>query len=163
MSDEELCGEPTQGGAPCRWKRSKCPHHQGGNEPAASPIPATRDLHELGWWLVENIAERRLNPAQGSVIASAMRVLYTLGPADTTGEDPSRVIELQARLAQGFAPRDDDEWALASRLFDDAALAEFRRLPALDEVNGSDRRSHLGGLQRSPDEPEVPGFPRDED
>jgi len=90
-----------------------------------------RDLRELGWWTIEHTIRGDLTPNRGTVISTIMRVLAAMGPEPLAEEEMLREVELRGVLMNGIPPRTAEEWELAGRIFDDDALAEFRRWPAL--------------------------------
>src|SRR5690606_37381027 len=98
-----------------------------------------------------------------TVVASLLRVLATLGPAEMDEEEALREVELRGLIMQGVPPRTPEEWELAESIFDDDALREIRSWPPLLEA---DRDDHLHPFRFGQDaavEVEVPGLPEDED
>jgi hypothetical protein len=93
------------------------------------PTVDARDLRELGWWTIEHTISGDLEPWGGTVISTIMRVLAALGPEPLAEEESVRELELRGLLMNGIPSRTVDEWELASRIFDDDALSEFRRWP----------------------------------
>ncbi len=147
----DRCGAITKAGGPCRWPRGECQWHiPVGGEPfptgsvapllgaaqADAPVAPEReefpwldgrDLRGLGWWLVEGTLRQRVGAREASVVASLLRTLAALGPDEGDTEDALREVELRGVLMHGMPPRTPEEWARAARIFDDDALAEFRR------------------------------------
>ena len=145
----ERCGATTKTGERCRWPRGECRWHvPAGDEPlpntaaaasAGPPDPKPqapessfpwlegRDLRGLGWWLIEHILRGSVESRDGSVVAGLVRTLAALGPEESNREEALREVELRGMLMHGMPPRTEEEWELAARVFDDDALAEFRR------------------------------------
>jgi hypothetical protein len=108
---------------------------------APRAIPAElveRDLRGLAWWVVGGVLSRDLAANEATVIASLLRVLAALGPAEASTAAALREVELRGRIMHGQPPRDAVEWELASSLFSDEALDEFRRWEALLEADPGD-------------------------
>lgn len=141
----ERCGAKTQKGTPCGWAAAECPHHRRDGRPSRRPergadhVPAAppakaefpwlaaHDLRGLGWWLIEQVLLQELETGRASVVANLVRTLAALGPAPEEESAALREVELRGRLMHGLPPRTPEEWARAEAVFDDAALAEFRR------------------------------------
>ena len=87
------------------------------------------DLRELGWWTIEHTIRGDLAPNRGTVISTTMRTLVGMGPAPLDEDEILREVELRGILMNGIPPRNDEEWELAAKVFDDEALSEFRRWP----------------------------------
>ena len=137
---ETRCGAPTRGGSPCRFPADRCPHDsharareqrpQGARgEPAASPAGAIRerDLRSLGWWLIEETLAGRVTPPEASAVNRMMHTLLQLGPAPEADERALQEVALRGLLMHGVPPRTPEEWRRAAEIFDEEALAEFRR------------------------------------
>lgn len=126
-----------------------------------------RDLRGTGWWLMEQLAVHQPLEARAvSVAASLLRVLAGLGPELASEDEALLEVELRGRLMHGQHPRDGAEWARASKVFDDAALAEFQRWELeslLLEGDVLDELDPLVGGQSAEDDVEVPIVERDED
>ena len=131
------CGAPTRGGAACRFPADRCPHETHarvrGERPAAkaasSPAGAIRerDLRALGWWLIEEILAGRVTPPAASAVNRMMHTLLQLGPTPEADDLALQEVALRGLLMHGVPPRTDAEWRRAAEVFDDEALAEFRR------------------------------------
>jgi len=139
---DNLCGAPTQKGTACKLLARECDYHTRWRaaHPAQAPIreeqPAAvvpsdpvnrRDLRELGWWLVDRMVSAELPTPNGSVIASVMRILASLGPEPMAQAEALKQVELRGRIMHGQPPRTPEEWERAEAIFDDDALAEFHR------------------------------------
>ena len=132
------CGAPTRGGSPCRFPIDRCPHGghaaargEGAETPAPSPSPADavreRDLRTLVWWLIEETLAGRITPPEASAVNRMMHTLLELGPGPEADEQALQEVALRGLLMHGVPPRTAEEWKRAAEVFDDAALAEFRR------------------------------------
>ena len=147
--DHDRCGAPTRGGAPCRFPAGQCPHDaharaRGGGpvrERPASPVGAIRerDLRTLGWWLIEETLAGRVTPPEASAVNRMMHTLLQLGPTPEADELALQEVALRGLLMHGVPPRTEEEWRRAAEIFDDDALAEFRRWASLEEGTVEER------------------------
>ena len=137
---ETRCGAPTRGGSPCRFPIDRCPHEAhtasraagAGHPPPPPPPPPSeavreRDLHTLVWWLIEETLAGRITPPEASAVNRMMHTLLELGPTPEADEQALQEVALRGLLMHGVPPRTAEEWKRASEIFDEAALAEFRR------------------------------------
>lgn len=108
-------------------------HHKARQQRVRDQAITGRDLRSLGWWLISQILAEDLTPQHASVAARIMGLLERLGPGLESGDESLRELALRGMVMAGVPPRTPDEWELAARIFDDAALAELRRWPALLE------------------------------
>jgi hypothetical protein len=100
---------------------------------------AERDANGVAWWLLDRlILEGSDWDARARVIGPLLRLAATIPPAGASRAEALAETALRGVLMHGIPPRNTEEWALAERLFDDAALAEFRRWKALGEADGDD-------------------------
>ncbi len=137
MSNDR-CGAPTRGGSACRFPADRCPHEAHGRAREARPpherSPAgairERDLRGLGWWLIEETLAGRVTPPEASAVNRMMHTLLQLGPTPEAEERALQEVALRGLLMHGVPPRSEDEWRRAAEIFDDEALAEFRRWAA---------------------------------
>ncbi len=139
---QSRCGAPTQGGTACRFPADRCPHEghararetpsrqSPSREASAAPL-RTRDLRALGWWLIEEALAGRITPPEVSAVNRMMHTILQLGPAPESDERALQEVALRGLLMHGVPPRTRDEWRRAAEIFDDEALAEFRRWPPL--------------------------------
>ena len=131
-------GAPTRGGSACRFPADRCPHEAHGRAREARPpherSPAgairERDLRGLGWWLIEETLAGRVTPPEASAVNRMMHTLLQLGPTPEADERALQEVALRGLLMHGVPPRGEDEWRRAAEIFDDEALAEFRRWAA---------------------------------
>ena len=128
----ERCGAPTKDGGRCHYDKGDCPWHRDGRALKPPKAVEDRDLRGLGWWTIEHTIRGDLVANRGTVISTIMRTLATMGPEPLAEEEALREVELRGRLMNGLPPATTEEWELATRIFDDEALAEFRRWAALD-------------------------------
>ena len=144
---QSRCGAPTRGGSACRFPADRCPHesHAGaraapsrGAPPKSPPAGAIRerDLRALGWWLIEATLAGRVTPPEASAVNRMMHTLLQLGPAPEADERALREVALRGLLMHGVPPRTGEEWRRAAEIFDDEALAEFRRWPPSARASG---------------------------
>ena len=143
------CGAPTRGGAACRFPADRCPHESHARvrderpAPKAASSPAgairERDLRALGWWLIEEILSGRVTPPAASAVNRMMHTLLQLGPTPEADDLALQEVALRGLLMHGVPPRTEAEWRRAAEVFDDEALAEFRRW-ARAEPEGPDGR-----------------------
>lgn len=141
--DDDRCGAPTRGGAPCRFPAGQCPHkaharaREGRPGRARSPSPVgairERDLRALGWWLIEETLAGRVTPPEASAVNRMMHTLLQLGPTPEADDLALQEVALRGLLMHGVPPRTEDEWRRAAEIFDDEALAEFRRWASAEE------------------------------
>lgn len=147
---EKRCGAPTRGGSACRFPIDRCPHESHGHaretnprgEQTPSPVTAIRehDLRALGWWLIEETLAGRITPPEASAVNRMMHTLLQLGPAPEADELALQEVALRGLLMHGVPPRTAEEWRRAAEIFDDEALAEFRRWASPEGENGQDGR-----------------------
>ncbi len=143
MSHDQ-CGAPTRGGSACRFPADRCPHEAHGRAREARPrherSPAgairERDLRGLGWWLIEETLAGRVTPPEASAVNRMMHTLLQLGPTPEADERALQEVALRGLLMHGVPPRSEDEWSRAAEIFDDEALAEFRRWAARKGESG---------------------------
>ena len=134
---ETRCGAPTRAGSACRFPADQCPHeaHARAREELPGPerplspagVIRGRDLRALGWWLIEEALAGRITPPTVSAVNRMMHTLLQLGPAPEAEELALQEVALRGLLMHGVPPRTPEEWTRAAEIFDDEALAEFRR------------------------------------
>jgi hypothetical protein len=95
--------------------------------PAIPEAVANRDLRGLAWWAAGALLSGALQGRDAAVVSNLIRTLQSLGPEPESEDDVLAEIELRGLLMNGFPPRTEEEWALAQRIFDAEALAEFHR------------------------------------
>ena len=143
------CGHRTKTGGSCHYPRGKCPHHEGGQRlpPGTEPAPREasvavpeavtgRNLHGLGWWLVERVLSGEIEKERAATLVSVMRVIVSLGEEPPSDSEVEEEAILRAKLAFGMPPVTSDEWERAARLLDPETLREVRR-----QVEAADRRA----------------------
>ena len=155
---EPRCGAPTRAGAPCRFPSDQCPHesHARGRKapPAGEPRPSPagaireRDLRTLGWWLIEETLAGRVTPPEASAVNRMMHTLLQLGPTPEADDLALQEVALRGLLMHGVPPRTADEWKRAAEIFDDEALAEFRRWAASEGQGTSAGEEQPGEADR---------------
>ena len=91
---------------------------------------AARDVRQLAWWTIGALIDGSLEARDVAALCTLIRTLHTLGPEPEEEEAILAEIELRGVVMNGFPPRNDEEWALAERVFDADALAEFHRWEA---------------------------------
>lgn len=109
------------------------------DEPATIALPAAiqaRDPLALQWWVIERIIDGALLPPQAAAISGVVRTLASLPPGVGDEETQLASIALRGQLMHGIPPRNPAQWALAATLFDDEALAEFRRWELFEDDGG---------------------------
>lgn len=114
-----------------------------------------RDLHALGWWLIEQVLDGESGVAreQVAIAATLMRVLAALGPASADSASAARETELRARLLHGLRLRDEEDWRLAHSLFDDATIEVLSALATgSGEGDGGNRGQPLRRIKAGADE-----------
>ena len=105
-------------------------------EPERPPVRAVpeavagRNLRQLAWWTIGALIDGSLEARDVAALCTLIRTLHTLGPEPEEEEAILAEIELRGVVMNGFPPRNDEEWALAERVFDADALAEFHRWEA---------------------------------
>ncbi|MXY36703.1 MAG: hypothetical protein F4061_01185 [Acidobacteria bacterium] len=92
-----------------------------------------RDLRTLGWWLIEETLAGRVTPPEASAVNRMMHTLLQLGPTPEADELALQEVALRGLLMHGVPPRTEEEWRRAAEIFDDEALAEFRRWASVEE------------------------------
>ena len=91
----------------------------------------SKDLRAVGWLVLERLFTTEFEPGRASAAATVIRALTALGDSPADEDEQLGTIELHGMLMNGFQPRDDDEWALAERVFGQERMAEFRRWQGL--------------------------------
>jgi hypothetical protein len=142
------CGARTKNTDGCRFPANACPLHGDQANPPRSPAPdraaapvstgappalANQDERAFAWWTIGELLAERLSTPQGSVIASLLRIIHAFGPPEMSEEEALAEAEFRGRIAHGLPPRGDAEWAKAERIFEPAAIEEFRRWERLLE------------------------------
>lgn len=146
---DDPCGAPTRAGAACRYPADRCPHESHARAREArprherSPVGAirARDLRALGWWLIEETLAGRVTPPEASAVNRMMHTLLQLGPAPEAEDRALQEVALRGLLMHGVPPRTEDEWRRAAEIFDEDALAEFRRWASPEGSPGERERS----------------------
>ena len=164
----EQCGAPTRQGRACRFPASRCRYEtharyrEGRADPdrPRSPAEAIRqhDLRALGWWLIEEILGGRVTPPEASAVNRMMHTLLQLGPAPEEDERALQEVALRGLLMHGVPPRSEEEWRRAAEIFDEEALAEFRRWTPLLEGHGDDGVKPPRLRDRERDEGDMPSL-----
>lgn len=89
-----------------------------------------RDLRELAWWTAGALVAGTLDARDVSAMSTLIRTLHALGPEPEDEDAVLAEIELRGVVMNGFPPRNEEEWALAERVFDAEAITEFHRWEA---------------------------------
>lgn len=133
--------------------------------PPGMPEPvATRDLPEVCWWLVEEMAKPDgLDSRRGAVAVSAVRLLVALPPGALTPQEARDEAYLRGKIVNGIPPETADEWALAEAIFTDEALDELRSWNQLWERDDQHVDEPLVFPKRAGIEAEPAAFIDDED
>lgn len=134
-------------------------------EHRAVVLPAaiqSRDPLALQWWVIERIIDGALQPPQAAAISGVVRTLANLPPGARDEAAALASIALRGQLMHGIPPRTPEQWALAATMFDDEALAEFRRWELLEDDRG-DVREPLGLGDGLADDGDVAPVVHDED
>lgn len=92
---------------------------------------AGRDVRQLAWWTIGALIDGSLEARDVTALCTLIRTLHTLGPEPEDEQAILAEIELRGVVMNGFPPRNDEEWALAARVFDADAIAEFHRWEAV--------------------------------
>lgn len=172
LDDGRVCGRPV----PCALHprraagehRPRTSRHRAQPRPARVPVEpplAAQDLHILGWWLLERVLRDGDEASRDrfAIAVSLMRMLAVLGQGSAEPGEAARETELRARLLHGQLPRDEDDWALARTLFDDAALELLALLAGSGEGDGADGGHPLRRVEAGADEIDLPGAGHDEE
>lgn len=153
------CASPaTRSGRPCGYQIERCPYlahaassadpsrHgiQAGSQgprpaggsapttPVATPAAVTsRNLRDFAWWAAGALLSGELQGRDAAAVCSLIRTLHALGPEPADEEDVLAEIELRGVVMNGFPPRNEEEWALAERVFNPEAIEEFHRWETL--------------------------------
>ena len=115
--NNEICGQLTKSGKPCRFARGECKwHRRAEREPrpaveAAVVTPAFEghDARGLAWWTVDSLLRGELPASNASVIASLLRVIAGLGPDPVSEEEALAETAFRGRIMHGLPPRDAAE------------------------------------------------------
>lgn len=92
---------------------------------------AARSVRQLAWWTIGALIEGTLEARDVTALCTLIRTLHTLGPEPEDQQAILAEVELRGVVMNGFPPRNDEEWALAERVFDADAIAEFHRWEAV--------------------------------
>lgn len=90
-----------------------------------------KDLRAVAWLLLERLYIGDLSSSEASAAGTLIRALTALGDSPGDEEEQLAIIALHGGLMNGIPPRDDEEWALAERIFGPESMEEFRRWKAL--------------------------------
>lgn len=93
-------------------------------------MAVSRDLRGLAWWAVEALLSGAVGGRDIATLCTLIRVLHSLGPEPEDEDEILAEVELRGVVMNGFPPRNAEEWALAERVFDADAIAEFHRWEA---------------------------------
>ncbi len=121
---------PARHGAILIGNASETAQPDGAAEPPTRGVPeavAGRDLRQMAWWTAGALIDGTMEARDVSAMCTLIRTLQALGPEPGDREMILRQVELRGVVMNGFPPRDEDEWALAERVFDADAIAEFHR------------------------------------
>ena len=121
-----------EGGASGRASRTPAegkpaPETQAREVPAAV---AGHDLRQLAWWTAGSLIDGTLEARDVSAMCTLIRTLHALGPEPEDEDAVLAEIELRGVVMNGFPPRNEEEWALAAKVFDADAIREFHRWEA---------------------------------
>lgn len=125
-----------------------------------------RDLRTVAWRFLSEIRHSRDFLKYSAPAASMMRVVFAQGDEP---EDRAAAIAETAvigSILHGIAPRDADQWAIAERIYDEAALEDLRHwTPLLGQFGQPPRRDtaefcSCGCRWRRPDNNHHPGLER---
>lgn len=159
--DPTKCNAPTQKGTPCNYDRDKCPHtsHRAnarghlpipqqprleGDEFSDEPSPnrepspefdaalETHDLRSLFWLTLEGVIHGHMNEKLAAIVATLGRAIQALGEEDTDREETMAEAVVIGTLLHGFPPRDEKQWEIARRHFDEHTLAGLEDWKPLD-------------------------------
>lgn len=126
------CPAQTSSGMPCAYPAETCPLHPRQLQPEAPPIserPVPTDPRAIGHAVAQQVADGSASPLQASRLIRSLSLLKTMGNLNTEEEEQAILAEVELRgvVMNGFPPRNEEEWLLARRVFDDAAIEEFTR------------------------------------
>ena len=129
MSD--LCGSPTSVGHSCGYPPNACPLHvRVWQQPDPETAPGHFDRNSLGpiaASVITRLSDGLLTPLDANRWLRAIATFVKLPVTDDDQERILREIELRGVVMNGFPPRDEEEWALAEKVFDAEAITEFHR------------------------------------
>ena len=77
-----------------------------------------------------HLVDGALDARDVSAMSTLIRTLHALGPAPEDEDAVLAEIELRGVVMNGFPPRNEEEWALAAKVFDADAIREFHRWEA---------------------------------
>lgn len=104
-----------------------------------------------------------LEPRDVAVLGALLRTLGALAGEDEGEEQALADAALRGKVMHGRPPGSEEEWTRAAELFDDAALAEFRRWAASGEGDGGDVRQPFRVGDGGADHADAPRRIEDED
>ncbi|MBA4181964.1 MAG: hypothetical protein C0506_15340 [Anaerolinea sp.] len=90
------------------------------------PPPGRRNSRAIGQAVAEQVAEGTASPLQASRLIRSLSVVESL-PGEEEEEEILAEVELRGVVANGFPPRNEEEWLLAIKVFDSEAIEEFVR------------------------------------
>ena len=99
---------------------------------------ANRDPRRFAWWTIGAVLEEGLDARAGGVVANLLRIIQALGPEPQSEAERLKEAQLRGRIMHGLPPQSPEEWAYAATVFNDEALAEFRRWEELLEGDAGD-------------------------
>jgi hypothetical protein len=181
-----ICGVPRDNNQPCQKPAGKCPVHRSpgetapnataplqlaGPRTASTPPPrrglpdsyAARDPRMFAWWAIGAVLESRLDSKDGAVVANLLRIIQALGPEPQSQAERLQEAQLRGRIMHGLPPQSPEEWEFAATLYNDEALAEFRRWEELLERDAGDVDEPHRFVYGVAHEREMPGVVERED
>ena len=156
------CNAPTQKGTPCRYDWPGCEYHTAAQRPALPPPqqrlfetrehdeladePAPRreagpefdaalegrNLRDLFWLTLEGVLHEELSEKLASIIATLGRAIFALGEEDIDREAAIAEAVVIGTILHGFPPRDEQQWEIARRHYDEHTLARLEDWKPLD-------------------------------
>ncbi len=143
------CAATGKDGSPCRLYprhgRDLCINHDpdyadqrranvraGGRarNPEFTEIPeaiARHNVRKSVWWLTEQLVLGTISSSRALALSRLLHTAAQMGPDEMDEEQILREVELRGVLMNGIPPRNEAEWELAASIFDDDAIAEFKR------------------------------------
>lgn len=133
MSD--LCNSQTATGHACGYPPNACPLHvRVWPATTAEAPPAEKfdrnTLAPLAAAVITRLTNGALTPLDANRWLRALSTFHKLPIAEEDEDDILAEIELRGVVMNGFPPRNEEEWALAEKVFDAEAIAEFHRWEA---------------------------------
>jgi len=128
----DLCNSPTSTGHTCGYPPNACPLHirvWPSTAPAEPPLEKfdRNSLKPIAESVLTKLTDGAITPLEAIRWFRAIRNFHELPISQEDENEVLAEVELRGVVMNGFPPRNDEEWALAEKVFDADAIREFHR------------------------------------